>query len=83
MLCSNCGKDIPFTGKVCPFCKVDKSEDQRLQAFVVFFGFIGWMLGWYFIGFFKGFFVALVFMLIGFIIYLSTKKKENKTENNL
>lgn len=28
MRCSNCGTDIPFEGKVCPWCKVDKTGDQ-------------------------------------------------------
>ena len=28
MLCSNCGKNIPYAGKVCPYCKIDKSADQ-------------------------------------------------------
>lgn len=28
MLCSNCGKDIPYSGSVCPYCKNNKSEDQ-------------------------------------------------------
>ena len=46
MLCSNCGKDIPFTGKVCPWCKADKSSDQSMQvmgiAGSIIAGFIGW-----------------------------------------
>ena len=28
MDCSNCGKDIPYSGKVCPYCNADKSEDK-------------------------------------------------------
>lgn len=28
MVCSNCGKEIPFVGNVCPYCKVDKRQDQ-------------------------------------------------------
>lgn len=32
MLCTNCGKEIPFGGKVCPFCGVDKSHDRNAQA---------------------------------------------------
>lgn len=28
MRCSNCGKDIPFIGRVCPFCHADKASDK-------------------------------------------------------
>ena len=31
MLCSNCGKDIPIVGNVCPYCHVDKRGDQALK----------------------------------------------------
>ena len=29
MVCSNCGKDIPYDGKVCAYCGIDKSTDKR------------------------------------------------------
>ncbi len=28
MKCSNCGKRIPFSGRVCPFCHAQKSGDK-------------------------------------------------------
>jgi hypothetical protein len=28
MDCSNCGKDIPYAGKVCPYCHSNKEEDK-------------------------------------------------------
>ena len=28
MRCSNCGKDIPYIGKICPFCHADKGQDK-------------------------------------------------------
>jgi predicted lipid-binding transport protein (Tim44 family) len=37
MTCSNCGKDVPFGGNVCPYCKADKSGDQMIQA-IAFMG---------------------------------------------
>ena len=43
MRCSNSGKDIPFSGKVCHWCNNDKSEDQKTHsifAFVVIIIFI-------------------------------------------
>lgn len=35
MICTNCGSDIPFNGKVCPYCRADKSRDQIALAIVV------------------------------------------------
>jgi len=29
MVCSNCGQDIPYEGKVCAYCGVDKATDKR------------------------------------------------------
>lgn len=29
MKCSNCGAEIPYSGRVCPLCHVDKSEDKE------------------------------------------------------
>lgn len=28
MRCSNCGKQVPFMGRVCPFCHSDKASDK-------------------------------------------------------
>lgn len=39
MICSGCGKDIPFSGKVCPHCQRDKSKDQQTQFYGLVFGF--------------------------------------------
>ena len=46
MRCSNCGKDIPSTGKVCPWCHTDKSADQQKYALGIVFGMAGGVLGW-------------------------------------
>lgn len=37
MRCSNCGKETPFSGKVCNWCGNDKSKDQKTHsiAFIV------------------------------------------------
>jgi len=35
MKCSHCGMEIPFAGKVCPFCGVDKTNDQKLHLVVM------------------------------------------------
>lgn len=44
MLCSGCGKDIPFNGTVCPYCQRDKSKDQQytVWAFILGLG-LGWL----------------------------------------
>ncbi|CAM3399193.1 hypothetical protein BST27_29225 [Mycobacterium intermedium] len=68
MRCSNCGKDIPFSGNVCPWCNADKSGDQTNQVFMILFGLIGGGLGYAvggpvggFIGVLIGGFVGLFF----------------------
>ena len=45
MHCSNCGKDIPFTGKVCPWCHHNKEKDQIVTVLGMFCGAIGLFLG--------------------------------------
>ena len=48
MRCSNCGKETPFTGKVCHWCNNDKSKDQQLyskfMAVFIIVIFIIWIL---------------------------------------
>ncbi len=38
MLCSGCGKDIPFSGQVCPYCQRDKSKDQQYTVWALILG---------------------------------------------
>jgi len=45
MLCSNCGKDSPFVGKVCPWCHHNKENDQLIFAMVCISAVIGVILG--------------------------------------
>ncbi|WP_156675543.1 MULTISPECIES: hypothetical protein [unclassified Mycobacterium] len=68
MRCSNCGKDIPFAGKVCPWCHADKSTDQAKQVFGFIGGLAGGALGWMIhgiipaiIGFFVGAVAGIIF----------------------
>ncbi len=46
MLCSNCGKSVPFVGKVCPHCGIDKSRDQAIQVWGCIGLLAGGGLGW-------------------------------------
>ncbi|WP_170929137.1 hypothetical protein [Mycobacterium paraense] len=71
MRCSNCGKDVPFAGKVCPYCHVDKTSDQQKQVLGIFFGFIGGALGW----FIHGVIAALIGLVIGVIVGLVAASK--------
>jgi len=66
MRCSNCGKDIPFAGNVCPYCHADKSGDQRQQVFAILFGFGGGALGWAI----HGPVAALIGLVVGVIVGL-------------
>lgn len=59
MLCSNCGKDIPFVGNVCPYCHHNKSGDKQLTAWTVFFSIVGAGIGIYLYG--------CVGLIVGFI----------------
>lgn len=29
IICTNCGKSIPYIGNVCPYCNADKSKDKK------------------------------------------------------
>ena len=57
MRCFGCGKEIPFTGDVCPYCHRDKSKDQTTHALLVIGVVIGGAIG-YFANDFMGFFVG-------------------------
>lgn len=66
MLCVNCGKAIPFTDDICPYCQRDKSSSQSYSMLAVILGFVfGWLglavFGFWgaVIGFFIGCFVAM------------------------
>ena len=46
MLCSGCGKDIPFNGSICPHCQRDKSGDQTFHVFAIVGMLIGGAIGY-------------------------------------
>lgn len=50
MRCSGCGKDIPFSGSVCPYCQRDKSKDQAYMVAAVIFGATAGAIGYYIFG---------------------------------
>lgn len=45
MKCSNCGKKIPYTGQVCPWCHADKSADKSFHAYVSTCAILGTFIG--------------------------------------
>jgi hypothetical protein len=65
MHCSNCGKNIPFAGKVCPWCKHDKSKDQLIHLMALVFGIPGMFLGYSMGGFLGGAIGALTGVVVG------------------
>jgi hypothetical protein len=64
MLCSNCGKDIPFAGNVCPHCRANKARDQLGHMLATAGAFAGGMAGAFAIGW-KGLLVGLVLGAFG------------------
>lgn len=74
MLCSGCGKDIPFYGAVCPYCQRDKSKDKAFTENSFAFGIIGAVIGYFIFGFWG----VLGGLFIGFVIAALTSG--NSTE---
>jgi hypothetical protein len=63
MRCSGCGKDIPFEGRVCPYCQRDKSQDQAFTVVAFILGLIGGAVGYFIFGFWGalgGFFLGVI-----------------------
>lgn len=89
MICSNCGKDIPFEGTVCPYCKAYKSQDkkERLQgqeegyvmAVVVTFvcGVLGFIIGNALLGLVGGLVCAVIALFAGAANGISPARKES------
>lgn len=76
MTCSNCGKNIPYTGQVCPFCKVNKTGDKETQTISVGVGFVagiiaylntnevGQTIGWGIAGLIMGFIFSKILQML-------------------
>lgn len=88
MICSGCGKDIPFAGAVCPYCQRDKRGDQRFTAITMAWGVIGILVGSVIgslssekdgsvVPMFAGGFIGLV---IGFIFALARNAGTQRTQ---
>lgn len=76
MLCSGCGKTIPFVGAVCPYCQRDKTADQSSHMGAMLFGLFGGAIGYAFDGFFWGAIVGMVAgMFLSFVIDGALSKK--------
>lgn len=81
MHCSNCGKDIPFNGNVCPYCHADKSKDKEIHMTFLAGAFAGGLIGWKvagedFIGAMIGGFIGgIVLGTIAIVVTLFQKKK--------
>lgn len=76
MVCSGCGKDIPFSGAVCPYCHRDKSQDQAAQTLVLGVAAVVGAIGWFVFGFLGG---MACFMVAGVVAALFTVGMKPKT----
>jgi hypothetical protein len=75
MRCSNCGKEIPFGGKVCQWCGADKSKDQTRTVFSGFFGLVGGALGYFIAG---GIVCGIFGLAFGVVLGMMVAEKINK-----
>ena len=71
MLCSNCGKEIPFLRRVCPHCHADTQSGEgardNLALSVISLTFVGLLIGGG-IGYYAdGPFLAVVYGVVGAI----------------
>jgi RNA polymerase subunit RPABC4/transcription elongation factor Spt4 len=85
MLCARCGKDIPYLGKVCPYCHTDKSRDQLIQTLGLLGALCGAFLGYVYSGIgtaIAGFFVGMIggMILVTTGLIKSELHKENPDE---
>ncbi len=62
---SNCGKETPFSGKVCHWCGADKSKEQMQTFLGGFFGMAGGAIG-YFIA--DGIIGGIIGLVVGCIL---------------
>lgn len=63
IVCSGCGKKIPYAGQVCPYCQRDKSADQNNFNYAMAAGFVAGIIGWFVSGIalaIGGFLIAIV-----------------------
>lgn len=76
MRCSNCGKDIPFSGNVCPYCHANKQGDQLTQVLGMAGGMAGGAFGWFVLDSFKSAFIGLlVGCVVGFVASLKLRDR--------
>ena len=58
MRCSNCGKEVAYTGQICPYCKANKQGDQLTTGLLYIYGygggFVGAVVGYLVYGFLGG-----------------------------
>ncbi len=83
MDCSNCGKDIPYSGKVCPYCNADKSEDQFFVTASWVGGLPGVILGFIVMKSLWGIPIGYVFgIIVAYVIREIFRSKEDKKHRN-
>jgi hypothetical protein len=74
MICSGCGKKIPFNGKVCPYCLRDKSSDQTYHVWGMVLGLAGGFIGYEVYGLLG----AIIGLVVGVVAAAITCLKSSK-----
>jgi hypothetical protein len=76
MTCPNCGKNIPFTGTVCPYCRGSRRKDYRALMAGIGCGFLGLCVGVIFgVGLAVG--LSLLGAVVGFVGCSLYQKKQD------
>jgi hypothetical protein len=68
MHCSNCGKNIPFAGKVGPYCHANKEGDQQVMVIGMAVAVVGIVIGYAAAGFCGSFGGGMIGGVVGAII---------------
>lgn len=82
MLCKNCGKDVPYAGKICPYCHTDKGESKKLDTKVVLLLLVGFSVSAIFFYnelFTIGVVTVLVTFLVGLLVMMISVHGDKST----
>ena len=70
MRCSNCGKDVPFIGNVCPYCHADKSKDQARETIIALYVGVPLIAGMFLVGFKAGLIMGGIGGVVALIVII-------------
>lgn len=80
--CANCGKNVPFEGDVCPWCKADKSAQKIIKVFGLAGALlVGLAVGAMSSGFLPAFIGGIVGAVVGTVIGAILTRKASHVRN--